>query len=496
MIPFLLVLAQTSTIGASTLPSTPPEILLNNYLHAYNDGGGANLGEFLRQRFEWPKDRPGLYREVAQSQLRERRMSGGYDLGRIREQTPTSIVADVRSRRLGTWSRLTLFLSAEAPDFKKPTLPYSVAGMAMNGEPAPEKFLPAALLTDREISRRLDLLMHRLVDDDAFSGVVLVARRGKPLFSHAYGLANRSYDVPNTLAMRFNLASITKMFTAVAVAQLVEAGKLSYDDPVGKIIPDYPNADVAKRVTVHHLLSHTSGIIDVRSPAEENAPMGRTIAEGLSVFVNEPLSFPPGERFSYSNSGFILLGRIVEKASGQDYYDYVREHVFRPAGMTQSGFLRMDVPNHNVASGYADGPDGTRRDNIFALGLRGSPAGGAYATAGDMDRFARALMDGRLVSPATRERMWTGVTSNSEDGTSYGYGASVARYAGRKVVGHGGGWKGITDRFEFYPELGITVTILGNTDSDPNAIAYKIREWTMQGGAAVPPREGGKDKLD
>lgn len=468
---------------------TPPERMLADYLRAFNVRDGAGLSEFLRTRFEWPKDRPELREGFTADQMRLRKASGGLDLGGVRQLRAGSLVADVRNRRLGTWSRLSLFLAAAPPNFKTPTLPYRIVGIGMADEPMPESRLPRERLSDADIGMRLGRLMQEYVTSTDFAGVVLVARRGRPLFAHAYGLANRSYDVPNTMATRFNLASITKMFTAVAVTQLADAGKLSFDDRVGKLLPGYPNADVAQNVTVHELLSHTSGMIGGGELVAKHptAPKARTVDDHMKPFLGEPLAFRPGVRFGYSNAGYILLGRIVERISGQSFYDYVRDHVFGPAGMHASGFPELDLPNHNLSTGYDGAPGGRRRDNIFDLTVRGSPATGAYATASDMDRFARALMEGRLVQPKTRERMWTGVTRDDEAGTAYGYGATIERYAGHKVVSHGGGMVGITNHFEFYPDLGVSVTILGNTDAEPNPIAYKVREWILQGHWAQKP---------
>jgi CubicO group peptidase (beta-lactamase class C family) len=477
VLPSLLILSRTSIL--ETAPSVRQ---LNEYLVAYN-AGGAKLREFMRTRFEWPKDAPSLWERIAADQLRQRTTSGGFELGAIRRVAPASVVADVKSRRLGTWSRLSIFLVAEPPNYDTPVSPYRIAGMGMGDEPAPEGLLPKTRLSDAEIARRMSDLMTKLTSDDAFSGTVLIARNGKPIFARAYGLANSSYNVPNSLATRFNLASITKMFTAVAIAQLEERGKLSFGDTVGKLLPDYPNEAIAKGVTIHQLLSHTSGMIGGRELAEK-APTpisARTVDDHMRPFVKEPLAFTPGERFGYSNAGFILLGKIVEKVSGLSYYQYVRNNILLPAGMADSGFPELDVPTPNLASGYEDGPSGQRRDNVFDLTVRGSPAGGAYATAVDMDRFARALTAGRLVRPATLACMWKGVTSDPDAGTSYGYGATVERYAGSRVVSHGGGWKGITNHFEFLPNLGVSIVVLGNTDSSPNVIAFKAREWIVQG---------------
>jgi CubicO group peptidase (beta-lactamase class C family) len=317
-----------------------------------------------------------------------------------------------------------------------------------------------------------------------------VAKDGKPVYAKAFGLANRTWNIPNRVDTRFNLASITKMFTAVAVAQLVEQGKLAYSDTVGKVLPDYPNKDVAAKVTVRHLLSHTSGLIGARALVERvpNPPATlRTVDEMAALFANEPLAFPPGQQFEYSNAGYILLGKIIEKASGQSYYDYVRAHVFKPAGMANTDFCELDGSPKNIATGYKDGPNGTRLDNIFDLGVIGSPAGMAYSTGEDMAKFQAALVGGKLLRRPSVETLWTVVTEQPDRPTEYGYGAEITHYNGVRIVGHGGGWKGITNGFDMYPERGYTVVVLSNYDCDPAAISYKLREWLTQGTATGTP---------
>jgi CubicO group peptidase (beta-lactamase class C family) len=424
--------------------------------------------------------------------MRLGRSTGGLVIKSLISSDPLRVVALVKSRKTEMWSRLTLSLQAEPPTYNTPSMPPKLSGLGLTDIPAPVGFLPAPRLSDSQFSGRLENLLKTLVADDAFSGAILVSRRGKPIFTRAYGQANRTYGVPNTPTTRFNLASITKMFTAVAIAQLVEQGKLFYSDHVGKILPDYPNADVAKRVTIHHLLSHTSGMIDAQALAEKSPTpaSARTVDDHARPFLQEPLAFAPGERFSYSNAGYILLGKIIEKVSGQSFYDFVAQHVFRPAGMSNASFPELDMPSSDIATGYEDGPNDTRRDNVFDLTVRGSPAGMAYATVSDMDKFGQALISGRLVKPATLAKLWSGVTSNAEQGTAYGYGATIQRYAGLRIISHGGGWKGITNHFDLYPELGISVTIFCNIDNDPMAIADKIREWLAQGRLKSVPSRG------
>jgi D-alanyl-D-alanine carboxypeptidase len=221
-----------------------------------------------------------------------------------------------------------------------------------------------------------------LANDNKLSGVVLVAKNGVTIASKSAGAANKATGAPIDLNTKFNLGSMNKMFTAVAVAQLAQAGKLSFTDTVGKHLPDYPNKEVAEKVTIHHLLTHTSGLgmyWNEKFMAQREKLL--TVAAHLPLFASDPLLFPPGEKFQYSNAGFMLLGAIFEKVSGQDYYSYVLDHIYKPAGMNDTGFYEpgRDIPN--LAIGYTmSGPNDERltepRDNNNLREIKGGPAGG------------------------------------------------------------------------------------------------------------------------
>ena len=233
---------------------------------------------------------------------------------------------------------------------------------------------------------------------DLFSGSVVVAHDGKPILSRAYGLASRAHDVPNRTNTKFNLGSMNKMFTGVAVAQLAEKGRLAFTDPIGKHLTDYPNKAVAEKVTLHHLLTHTSGVGDYFNDKYMEAAKDRfrTVQDFFPLFVDKPLEFEPGAKFRYSNAGFMILGAVIEKVSGQSYFDYVRDHVYQPAGMADTDAYEMDQDTPNLATGYRrtnlyGQPEvGPRRNNLFLHVFKGGPAGGGFSTAEDLIRFAAA----------------------------------------------------------------------------------------------------------
>jgi D-alanyl-D-alanine carboxypeptidase len=247
------------------------------------------------------------------------------------------------------------------------------------------------------IQRTLDSLASR----GEFSGVVVLAKDSAMVFQHAYGMADRAARRANTIETAFNLGSINKVFTATAIRQLVIAGKLDLDSTVGRYWPDYPNAEVARRVTIRQLLNFRSGIGgDIFGiPASGRRSSTRALKDFLPLFVNQPLEFEPGSRDKYSNAGFVVLGLLVERLSGQDYYSYVRDHIYTPAGMTRTGHFAVDSLPANTAIGYtrdeAAAGDSLRANSSLLPG-RGSSAGGGYSTAQDLVRFLQAIRARRI----------------------------------------------------------------------------------------------------
>ncbi|MFT3883366.1 MAG: serine hydrolase domain-containing protein [Gemmatales bacterium] len=316
--------------------------------------------------------------------------------------------------------------------------------------------------------------MDKIVADDKFSGVVLLAKDGKPLFHKAYGYASLRFQVPNKLDTKFNLGSMNKMLTSVAICQLAEQGKLSFDDPIIKHLPDYPNKTVAEKVTIHHLLTHTSGLGHYwNEKFRAKMPTLRTVSDFLPLFVDEPLRFEPGERMFYSNAGFIVLGLIIEKVSGQTYYDYVRQHVCKIAGMNNTDSYEVDLIVPNLAIGYTfqsslTGPSNknakpVRRENFYLHAVKGGPAGGGYSTAEDLLAFAAALREHRLLNSKYTTLATTGKVQMGPDGKyAYGFGDFTAN--GHRHIGHNGGAPGISADFRDYLDLGYTAIVLSNYD--------------------------------
>jgi len=275
----------------------------------------------------------------------------------------------------------------------------------------------------------LEAFLEQLVAADQFSGTVLVAKDEVTLFQKAYGMAEKNFNVPAQIDTKFNLGSMNKMFTAVAIAQLADQGKVSFRDTISAYLPDYPR-EKAERITLHHLLTHTSGLGSFWNEAfEERRTKLRTVNDFLALFIDDPLLFPPGERWNYSNAGFIVLGAIIERVSGQDYFSYVRDHIYHPAEMYDTETYELDQIVPNLAAGYtyAGIPATTetrqRRNNLLLHVVKGGPAGGGYSTVHDLFKFGRALRSHVLLSPTYTEVVLTGkVDMPNSSGLAYAYG--------------------------------------------------------------------------
>ncbi len=310
-----------------------------------------------------------------------------------------------------------------------------------------------------EALKAFDSFAARLAAADRFSGVLVIEQNGKRLYGKHFGLADRENKTPVRLGTPFLFASQGKMFTAVSVLQLIEAGKVGFDDPIGKYLTDYPNEEMAK-VTIRQLLSHQGGTGDIgvlQADEGPNRTWVRTIDDLIKLNGKRAPAFPPGSKFDYSNYGFILLGALIERVSGQSYYAYVAEHIFRPAGMTATSF--PDLKNmKGIARGYTKGSNGKLIPGADLLPWRGTPAGGGVSTAEDEVRFVEALKAGKLVSPPM-------LTEAIKQHTSwYGYGFISSGPDEFPHWGHGGGAKGNSAALSVYPSNNMTMVCLSNRD--------------------------------
>ena len=352
----------------------------------------------------------------------------------------------------------------------------------------------------------LDEYFRHRAEQDLFSGMALITRGATRLYAGAYGYASRAWDVPNDLDTRFDTASITKLFTAIATLQLIDRELLAFDTPVVERL-GLDGTPLSKEVTVFHLLTHTSGIGDDadEEAGERYEDLWKTKSnysvvetrDFLPQFVHKPANFPPGQGCRYCNCGYVLLGLLIEAISGMTYRDYVRANVFAEAGMTASGFFRMDRANHNVAEGCDPIRDATGhivgwKKNIYSYPPIGSPDGGAHVTVADLDRFLRAVMAGELLSTELTSAFLSPQVVHSrregfsrrEDWTEmYGYGLRFYVDGSGKVFcfekeGINVGVSGIISHF---PEQDITATLLSNMEDGVWDPAWKIHEMVVEG---------------
>jgi CubicO group peptidase (beta-lactamase class C family) len=316
-------------------------------------------------------------------------------------------------------------------------------------------------------------------------GSVQLRRRGSVHFAGAYGLAKREPPVPNGASTRFELASLSKLFTAVAIAQLVEQGKLRFDMTLADALPDYPNRATAAQITIHHLLTHTSGLPDFyrNGKIRQYEASLRSLTDYWPTFAMDSLWSPPGARHDYSNSNYITLGAIVERASGLEFEEYVRRHIFEPAGMRdscycESGSEHRATPYSRYTSGFGPSrrPVPERWTEVPTGAKRpGASAGGGISTADDIARFGAAILENKLVSAATKAIMLT--PHVRMEGGHRGYGFEIHDWFGTRIVGHGGNFWGVMSQLDIYPETGHVAVVLSNNDASGGEA---VRNWTRR----------------
>ncbi|MBV9121795.1 MAG: beta-lactamase family protein [Planctomycetes bacterium] len=300
-----------------------------------------------------------------------------------------------------------------------------------------------------------------------FSGAVLITKDGTPVLAEADGFADRARRVKNTLRTRFRMGSMNKMFTAVAILQLVQDGKVSLDAPFGTYLKDYPNAEVASTVTVAQLLTHTGGTGDIFDGTFDKHRLAlRTLSDYVHSYGHRGLAFTPGSRWEYSNYGYIVLGAVIEAVTGQSYYDYVSAHVFAPAGMSATGSEPESSHVPGLSIGYMR-KNGRVVPNTTTLPYRATSAGGGYTTVEDLQRFADALVRHRLLDAHYTEVLVTGkfaMPSMPGERARYAYGFVDHDPFGTHCFGHDGGAPGMNGDLEICPAAGYVVAILANAD--------------------------------
>jgi D-alanyl-D-alanine carboxypeptidase len=435
--------------AAPEVPKTPAGEQFSAWLGAFNSGEKAQLEEF-QSHYANPE------KHDVDGMLAFRQQTGGFDLEKIEESTDTQLTGLVQERDSDQFGRFEMDVEATAP--------YKITDFSIRAIARPAEFA-VARLSQSQLVAALRAKLEKDTAADKFSGTVLLAKDGKPVFTGAYGMADREKKIPNTLDTKFRIGSMNKMFTAVSILQLVQAGKIALSDPVGKYLTDYPNKDIATKVTIQELLTHTGGTGDFFGPQFDAHRLElRTLQDYVNLYGQRAPEFEPGSRWEYSNYGFLLLGVVVERVSGKNYYDYVNENIYAPAGMTSTGSLPEDqnVPERSV--GYTQLGGAGLKPNTDTLPYRGTSAGGGYSTVGDFLRFANALINHELLNAQNTELLTTGKV-DTPGGTKYAFGFMDAQTGtAMRHFGHGGGAPGMNGDLVIYPQSSYVIVVLSNLD--------------------------------
>jgi CubicO group peptidase (beta-lactamase class C family) len=417
------------------------------WLDAFNSGDSDRFRQFLKENF--PSRNPD-------GDVNFRSRVNGFDLRAIEKASATAVSGLVQERDGDQFARFSVEID--------PAEPHHILRMSILAIPRPPEF-PMPPSTEADLVSALRTRLEKDTAADRFAGTVLFAKNGKVLFSGAYGMADREKKVANTMDTRFRIGSMNKMFTAVSMMQLVQAGKVKLTDPLGKYITDYPNQDVATKVTIHQLLTHTGGTGDFFGPEFDAHRLElKTLNDYITLFGKRAPGFEPGSRYAYSNYGMLLAGVVIERVSGQSYYDYVVEHVYKPAGMSRTASEPEDTAVAGRSIGYMH-PQGaaTWKPNTDTLPYRGTSAGGGYSTVGDLVKFAEALMSHKLLNAENTDLLLKGKVEVGP-GRMYAYGFEDARKEGEGSVGHSGGAPGMNGDLRIFPKSGYVIAVLSNLD--------------------------------
>tara|TARA_R110002124_G_scaffold101952_1_gene249773 strand:- start:1124 stop:2623 length:1500 start_codon:yes stop_codon:yes gene_type:complete len=329
------------------------------------------------------------------------------------------------------------------------------------------QLVPINSTTAQTKAEKIDQLMNTYSQYEQFNGSVLVAEHGKIIYEKGFGMANMEWNLPNEVNTKFRLGSITKQFTAVLTLKLVEQGKIKLDVPITTYLPDYPKSN-GDKITIHQLLTHTAGISNYTSFPNFTKDLSRnpsTPEAFVKTFADLPLDFTPGEKFSYSNSGYFLLGYIIEKVSGKSYEDYLQENILTPLKMINSGYDHSDIILKNRASGYDKKGRNYSNTSYIDMGIPYA-AGSLYSTVDDLYLWDQALYTNQLLSPKSMDLLFTGYMPARNE--SYGYGWFIGEVSNGtndklKVTSHGGGINGFNTIISRIPADKNLVVILNNT---------------------------------
>jgi D-alanyl-D-alanine carboxypeptidase len=444
------VCAEVTPTEASQLPSTAAvERLAKDWVGKINSPDDAAYVRFVQERGPVLRDGPERWLEL-------RDFLRGMKLCGIKSAKADAVelwVFDPNLDSYGIWRFKPGATEADKIEF----IGGSFTDAVPPGAVATAKLALPALI------EAIDARAASRAAKDQFSGAVLLAQGGRVLFQKSYGLADRARHKPNRLDTQFRFGSMGKMFTAVAIMQLVEKGKIELDAPIGRYLAQYPNQDIATKVTVANLLSHTGGTGDIFGPDfDRHKASLRSTTDYVDLYGSRAPEFAPGSRQSYSNYGFILLGRIVEQVSGLRYDDYIQRNIFIPVGMASTGNRpESEVLPHRAVSYTGSGARLKSAEDT--LPLNGTAAGGGYATVGDFNRFVRGLTSHRLLSSQTLQKLIDGGVKMA-DGQFAGFDFGETMPDAGRFIGHGGGAPGMSGSLQHFLKSGVTLIVLANRD--------------------------------
>lgn len=334
---------------------------------------------------------------------------------------------------------------------------------------------PATAAANQALAQQIDASIRGHYKADEPGATVIVTRGGAPVLRKAYGMADTASKQAMDAAMTLRMGSITKQFTAVAILMLAEDGKLALTDPITRFLPDYPTQ--GKTITVEHLLTHTSGIQSYTGKPAYGQTMEKdfTVSQMIDGFKNDPMLFAPGERFDYNNSGYFLLGAIVEKVSGQTYAEFLAQRIFTPLGMAHTAYEGNERSSGPRAAGHSKGKSGFSPARALSM-TQPYAAGALVSNVDDLARWDQAITDGKLLNAASWKKAFTPYTLANGKSTGYGYGWEIGKLNGANTIAHGGGINGFSTYALRIPEEKVYVAVLSNADSggsDPHMVAAK-----------------------
>jgi len=444
-----------STVSAQTFPATPAGSRAKEIMDLFNQKTSLTPKAYVDQNCTetFKQNIPEESRGSAIVQIRN--MTNEVELVSIEKNEPGEIGFTICSTSNGLCFSISLTVDEREP-CKIETMRFAPAGHSRSAKPLSDH--PEVLLTTEKIREIREYLRQQAVAGQ-FSGTALVAEKGNPVLIESAGMASKRYQAPNKSDTKYNLGSLNKSFTSVSILQLVEAGKIGIDDPIGKYLDLFPN-EISETVTIRQLLNMSNGWGDYWQNRYflEHKDNLRTLADYMTFIRDIPLDFEPGTKTQHSNIGFEVAGAIIEKVSGMDYFDYIRKNIYQPAGMVNSDSYDRDSPVENMATGYTNHHQldtlrkGWQWENTYILAPRGTPAGGGYSTVEDMLKYDNAIRSGKILG------------SPHVDFMSNGYKGNIGNPVEKTLNKGAGGAAGVSTFYARDWKNGISVVVLTNID--------------------------------